>query len=59
VFKLADQVKVSNAGLEHGLLTIDLAREVPEEMEPRRIAISDTQTPLKIEGSRTNVEKAV
>ena len=38
-FNLADHVKVSGAQLEHGLLTIELAREVPEAMKPRRIAI--------------------
>jgi molecular chaperone IbpA len=39
-FKLADYVKVKNASLENGLLTIDLTREIPEEMKPRRIAIA-------------------
>ena len=39
VFKLADYVKVANASLANGLLSIDLLREIPEEMKPRRIAI--------------------
>ena len=39
-FKLADHVKVANASLRDGLLSIHLAREIPEEMKPRRIAIS-------------------
>jgi molecular chaperone IbpA len=38
-FELADHVKVANANLLNGLLTIDLVREVPEEMKPRKIAI--------------------
>jgi molecular chaperone IbpA len=38
-FNLADHVKVSGARLEHGLLTIELVREVPEAMKPRRIEI--------------------
>ncbi|WP_119458713.1 Hsp20 family protein [Rhodospirillaceae bacterium SYSU D60014] len=38
-FSLADFVKVTGAQLENGLLSIDLVREVPEEMKPRRIAI--------------------
>ncbi|NCA71523.1 MAG: Hsp20 family protein [Sphingobacteriia bacterium] len=38
-FQLADHVKVVEAKLEHGLLHIDLVREVPEAMKPRRIAI--------------------
>jgi molecular chaperone IbpA len=40
VFKLADYVRVANASLANGLLAIDLAREIPEEMKPRRIAVS-------------------
>jgi molecular chaperone IbpA len=39
-FNLADYVNVTNARLENGLLTIDLVREVPEEMKPRRIEIA-------------------
>lgn len=39
-FELADHVKVSAATLANGLLTIDLVREVPEQMKPRRIEIS-------------------
>lgn len=39
VFKLADHVKVANAALENGLLSVDLVREIPEELKPRRIAI--------------------
>ena len=39
-FNLADYVKVTNASLENGLLTVDLVREVPEEMKPRRIQIA-------------------
>ena len=38
-FDLADHVKVAGAALENGLLTIDLVREVPEAMKPRRIEI--------------------
>jgi len=38
-FDLADYVKVKGAALDNGLLTIELVREVPEEMKPRQIAI--------------------
>jgi len=38
-FNLADHVKVVGANVEHGLLTIDLALEVPEQLKPRRIEI--------------------
>ena len=39
-FNLADHVKVTGAKLEHGLLTIELQREVPEALKPRRIEIA-------------------
>ena len=39
-FQLADHVKVQGASLENGLLHIDLAREIPEAMKPRKISIS-------------------
>jgi molecular chaperone IbpA len=38
-FNLADHVKVVGANLENGLLAIDLAHEVPEQLKPRRIEI--------------------
>jgi molecular chaperone IbpA len=38
-FELADHVKVANANLQNGLLTIVLVREVPEEIKPRKISI--------------------
>ncbi len=40
-FQLADHVSVTGANLSNGLLTIDLKREVPEEMKPRRIEIRE------------------
>ena len=40
VFNLADHVHVKGATFDSGLLKIDLVREVPEAMKPRRIAIS-------------------
>ena len=46
-FNLADFVKVDGAGLENGLLTIDLVREVPEAMKPRHIDIGQT-TPSNV-----------
>jgi len=39
-FDLADFVKVNRACYENGLLQIDLEREIPEAMKPRRIEIS-------------------
>ena len=45
VFNLADFVQVKGASFEGGLLKIDLVREVPEAMKPRRIAIQTGQKP--------------
>jgi molecular chaperone IbpA len=38
-FDLADYVEVKGAAFQDGLLQIELVREVPESMKPRRIAI--------------------
>lgn len=38
-FDLADHVEVRGAVMENGLLTIDLKREVPDALKPRRIEI--------------------
>ena len=40
-FTLADHVEVANAGLELGMLNVHLVREVPEELQPKRIEITD------------------
>ena len=39
-FQLADFIEVGAANFEHGLLSIELKRVVPEAMKPRRIEIS-------------------
>jgi molecular chaperone IbpA len=39
-FELADYVHVKSAAFDNGLLKIELVREVPEAMKPRRIAIN-------------------
>jgi len=39
-FALADHVRVTAAGHENGLLNIDLLRETPEALKPRRIEIA-------------------
>jgi molecular chaperone IbpA len=50
-FQLADHVEVKNASLENGLLHIDLVREIPEAMKPRKIAIGTK--PKQIEAAKT------
>lgn len=41
-FQLAEHVKVVSAKLENGLLFIDLVREIPEALKPRKINIGGT-----------------
>ncbi|MGX7926086.1 Hsp20 family protein [Tsuneonella sp. HG094] len=43
-FELADFVRVDNADLADGLLTIDLVREVPEAMKPKKIHVGGQPT---------------
>ena len=50
-FQLADHVKVKGASLEHGLLVIDLERELPESMKPRIVEI-------KVSGKQATVIEA-
>ncbi len=40
-FQLAEHMKATAAGLENGLLHIDLMREVPEALKPRTVAIAN------------------
>ncbi|MBQ4811221.1 heat-shock protein [Pseudoalteromonas luteoviolacea] len=42
-FQLGDHIKVLGAELENGLLVIDLEREVPEAMKPRKIEIGSSK----------------
>ena len=52
IFQLADFVVVKNASLEHGLLHVDLVREIPEAKKPRNIPIGSTSAaPQVIDGS--------
>src|SRR6187455_1113448 len=52
VFNLADYVQVKGASFENGLLKIDLVREVPEAMKPRRIAIEAATAKPTIEQNK-------
>ncbi|BCM18612.1 Hsp20 family protein [Mesorhizobium sp. J8] len=56
-FELADHVKVVGASLVNGLLTIDLKREIPEEMKPRRIEIAADKATLKGTTKKIEAEK--
>ncbi|MCY0148288.1 Hsp20 family protein [Hoeflea sp. G2-23] len=50
-FQLAEHVEVTGASLRNGLLHIDLNREIPEAMKPRRIPLSSDagENPKQIE----------
>ena len=45
-FRLADHIRVVDASMENGLLTVSLLREIPEEKKPRMIPING-HTPSK------------
>ena len=59
-FNLADHVKVTGADLDNGLLVIELQREVPEALKPRRIEIASGGGPKAIgqDNQRQQVESA-
>ena len=42
-FALADHIQVRGADLKDGLLAIELVREIPEAMRPRKINIGDSE----------------
>ncbi|MNM59092.1 Small heat shock protein IbpA [compost metagenome] len=46
-FRLADHIEVKGASLNHGLLSVDLVRIVPEEAKPKRIAINGQHPALE------------
>jgi molecular chaperone IbpA len=57
-FQLADYVKVKGATLKDGLLDIELQREVPEEMKPRKIAITHESGQRTIESQPAKKQAA-
>ena len=48
-FRLADHVQVTGAKLENALLHIELVRNVPEAMKPRKVLIGEASGPKVIE----------
>ncbi len=56
-FELADHVKVVGASLVNGLLTIDLKRELPDEMKPRRIEIATDNGLPAVETKKIEADK--
>lgn len=56
-FELADHVRVAGASLVNGLLTIDLKREIPEAIKPRRIEIGTGSAATAAEPPRIEAEQ--
>ena len=48
-FALADHIQVRAADMKDGLLSIELKREIPEAMKPRKISIGDSQPAIEAE----------
>jgi molecular chaperone IbpA len=46
-FNLADYIEVTGAEINNGLLTINLVKEIPEAMKPRKIVIGETTKTLE------------
>jgi molecular chaperone IbpA len=57
-FQLADFVQVENASFDNGLLRINLKREVPEAMKPRRIEIAGAAANDRIEAPQADRDAA-
>ena len=56
-FALADHIQVRGADLRDGMLAIELVREIPEAMKPRKIEIGGSK-PEQIEGTLSETENA-
>ncbi|MEC9077678.1 MAG: Hsp20 family protein [Pseudomonadota bacterium] len=50
-FQLADHIKIMGANLSNGLLNVELVREIPEELKPRKIEISSSPKTRIIEAA--------
>lgn len=57
-FELADFVRVAHADLADGLLTIDLVREVPDAMKPKKVMIGGTRKLEVVEGDKSENDES-
>ena len=48
-FALADHIQVKGADMKDGLLAIELVREIPEAMKPKKISIGESQPAIDAE----------
>ncbi len=56
-FELADFVRVDQADLADGLLTIELVREIPDAMKPRKIAINGKGAVVDLPATEAQADK--
>lgn len=57
-FELADHVRVNGADLRNGLLSIELVREIPEALKPRKILIQSTPALTSAVQAQIEAQKA-
>jgi molecular chaperone IbpA len=57
-FQLAEHVVVTGASVENGMLAIDLVREMPEALKPRRIEIANSGKTITAKPAQKAVSKA-
>jgi len=57
-FELADHVRVNGADLSNGLLSIDLKREIPEALKPRKITIESSLALTSAAPAQIEAQKA-
>jgi molecular chaperone IbpA len=57
-FELADHVRVNGADLCNGLLSIDLVREIPEALKPRKISIQSGPSLTSVAPAQIEAQKA-
>jgi molecular chaperone IbpA len=57
-FELADHVRVNGANLTNGLLSIDLVREIPEALKPRKINIESASALTSAAPAQIEAQKA-
>jgi molecular chaperone IbpA len=55
-FALADHIQVRGADLKDGMLSIELVREIPEAMKPKKINIGGSQKQVDKPASQQTVE---
>ncbi len=51
-FQLSDYIKVTGASMSNGLLHIELVREVPEALKPRKISIGQGEANQLLHGTK-------